>query len=146
MTVSMYCPVFSEIEDQGGKAAIEREFAGMVVEPEANYHVTISVKLDDVAEADAEKLCEKISVMKNIGIGGAYDHYFTALATGDKSLKDSKMDLRGDTTVYFCPRDDRVIVCMAIDFQEKVDKCVAKVFMQELKTSTKHVNGAPPTN
>ena len=39
-------------------------------------------------------------------------------------------DLRADTKVFFVPRPDRVIIIFGLDFTDKVDIAIAKVFMQ----------------
>jgi hypothetical protein len=83
----------------------------------------------------AEGLVTSISQLKHTAIGGVFFHFFNALNAGTKK-EPFKFNLRPDTTVFFVPAADRVTVLFTVDFKEKVDRAVARVFMQ--------VRGLPP--
>lgn len=142
MKVSMALPCFGAISDKGGKAAFDAAFGPLATEPGPQYHLAISVNFDDLK--DPEDLISKIVLFKPIVIGGAYDFYFSALLSGKPETKEHKFDLRGDTTVYLVPRPDRVTVVYQFDFNDRVDKAVAKVFMQEFVDAKKRMGQAPP--
>merc|ERR1712226_1488318 len=46
---------------------------------------------------------------------------------------------------FFCPRDDRVTIVFSLDFNERVDKEIAKIFLQEFVDTRKKIGRAPPT-
>jgi len=139
LSFSAYC--YSAIEKMGASAALEKNFGAHVVEPETGYDVTLNINIPSVSEKDA--LVKKLSLIKSTLIGGVFDTFFTALLE-DKKLEQFKFNLRSDTTVYFCPRDDRVTVIFSVDFAESVDKVIAKVFLQEFVDGRKKIGRAPP--
>lgn len=147
MKVHMNLPTWNDIEDFGGKEALETEFKGMVCEADTGYHVAIEVKLDSLPDTDEEKekFVEKISTMKGRVFGGAFKYYLDAMAAGKDKEDCRKYDTRADTTIYLVPKKEKLTVIFAVDFNEDVDKVVGKVFMQEFILSQRRVNGAPPS-
>lgn len=141
MKVSMNLPCFSTTEEMGGGAALEKYYGDYKGEAETGYDMTLHVKLNEVA--DKEAAVKKLQLIKANVTGGVFDHFFQALLDGKKPDK-FKFDLRGDTTVYFLPRDDRVIIIFSVDFTEHVDKVIAKVFLQEFVDARKKIGRAPP--
>jgi len=143
MKVSMNLPCYMLTEDKGGKDALHKYYGDHVGEAETGYDLTLDIKLTDVKEPD--KLVKDLSLIKSNVTGGVFDHYFSALlASTDPPLDKFKFDLRGDTTVYFLPRADRVTVIFSVDFTENVDKVIAKVFLQEFVDARKKIGRAPP--
>lgn len=142
MKLSMNLPCFHQIDEKGGKAAVAKYYPEFAGEAEVGFDITLHIKLDDVK--DKEKTVKKLALMKSNITGGVFDHFFSALLDGKPVEKGFKFDLRGDTTVYFCPRDDRVTVIFSVDFTEHVDKTVAKVFLQEFVDARKKIGRAPP--
>jgi len=82
--------------------------------------------------------------MKQTVIGGVFRHFYLKLKAGEAPAAPFKFDLRKDTTIYFVPDKDRVVTIFGLDFHEKVDKAVAKVFMQEFSDARKGLGFAPP--
>jgi len=146
MLVSINLPCYFQIKDHGADAEIKKVFGDLVADEAAeNFHVTINVDLQkEREEKDKCALVENLSLLKFHCLSGVFKHYFTLLEAGTPSKESFKFDLRSDTSVYFCPREDRVTLVYAMDFQEKVDKVIAKVFMQELEDSRKRIRTAPP--
>jgi len=131
MTVSMNCPCYKTIAANGGKTALEAKYGKLVVEPLNGYDVTLSVNLDDLKdEKTKQKMVSDLSQLKHTAIGGVFAYYFDELNAG-KTPKEFQFNLRSDTTVFFVPKNDRVTVLFTVDFKEKVDRAVARVFMQE---------------
>jgi len=145
MTVSMNCPCYKLIEKVGGKDAFEKKYGNMVTAPLANYDVSLKVNLDELKDQKTkEALVSSISQLKTTVIGGVFDYYFTALIA-NKQPEPFSFPLRADTTVYFVPDKDRVTVLFTVDFKEKVDRAVARVFMQEFAEARAKGNlGASP--
>lgn len=139
VSMSSYC--YSQIEDKGAKDALEKNFGKYVGEPETGFDFTLNLNIPDIE--DKEKTVKALSLLKPTIIGGVFDHFFSALLDGKKP-DEFKFDLRSDTTVYFCPRDDRVTIIFSVDFMENVDKVIAKVFLQEFVDARKKIGRAPP--
>jgi len=141
LTVSMALPAFREIKDFGAQAAVAASFGDKLVTPIDNFDVTVQVNLD--TEDKKEEVIKKINLLKSTAIGGVFRHFFSKLSKGEVD-KPFKFNLRGDTTIYFVPDKDRVVTVFGLDFKEKVDRAVAKVFMQEFVDSRKTIGFAPP--
>lgn len=145
MQVSMNLPCYHQIKDKGAESAVKRVYGDMVAaEAETGFDITINVPLEE--NKDPGKLAKDVTLLKQNTVGGVFDHYFTELLVGKEPGEPFKFDLRGDTTLYFFPRKDRVVVIFALDFTEDVDKTIAKVFMQEFVDSRRRVARAPPVS
>lgn len=143
MKVSLGLPLFASIKSFGGDAAVAKHYGDFARkgEPEAGYDVTLDVKFDDIK--DPEATIANLSLLKTRVTGGVFDHYFDALQA-NKKMDKFKFDMRHDTTIYVCPRDDRVTLVYAIDMSDKVDKAIAHVFFNEFVQSRKKIGRAPP--
>jgi len=143
LTVSMQLPCYRDIKDHGAADAFKKAFGDSTASPADNYDVAVTVNLETTPEAKQADIAKLISKMKCITVGGAFKFYFDKLKSGTAS-EHFKFDLRRDTTVFFIPDKERVTVIFALDFNEKVDKVVAKVFMQEFVDARKKLGFAPP--
>lgn len=144
MKLSINLPPYISTEDKGAKAAVEKYYKEFMGPAETGFDVTLHIKIPDVKEADRDATVKKLALIKSNVTGGAFDYFFSALLDGKPVEKAFKFDLRHDTTVYFCPRDDRVIVIFSVDFTENVDKAIAKIFLQEFVDARKKIGRAPP--
>lgn len=144
LIVSMNLPCYEQIADKGGKVAFETAFEGLFIEAANGYHCTVKINVDDYKEeAKAEELVGKLATMKSIVVGGTFQHFFNACIGGEE-IEQFSFELRGDTTLYFCPRGDSLVVVFGVDFVEDVDKVVGKVFLQELQNCK--AGRSPPCN
>jgi len=141
LTVSMGLPAFREIKDFGGQEAVTKTFGDKAISPADNFDVSIQVNLD--TEDKKEEIIKKITLIKSTVIGGVFRHFYTKLQKGETAAP-FKFNLRGDTTIYFIPDKDRVVTVFGLDFKEKVDRAVAKVFMNEFVDARKTIGFAPP--
>lgn len=144
MRLSMGLPCFRQIDEFGGKAALAQYYGPYAAESEVGYNITLEVKLDE-KKGDRD-LVKSLSLIKSRVTGGVFDYFFDALAKGTPRTEKFKFDLRSDTTIYFVPRSDRVTVIFQLDFTEKVDQVIAKVFLNEFVASRKNIGRAPPTS
>jgi len=142
MKVSMNLPCFGDIGPKGAQAALDREFGEYKGDAEVGYDMTLHIKMNEIK--DKEGLIKKLSLFKYTVTGGVFDYHFTHVLEG-KECPNFKFYLRSDTTVYMCPGADRCTVVFALDFSEKTDKVIAKVFLQELEDARKKIGRAPPT-
>jgi len=149
MVLAISCPAYHAIKEYAD-TELKKTFPDMNADDElipSGYDVGLAIDLDKCAEMkDDEKnaLVKSLSTSKFTLLSGPFRKYFDDLSTGVNCGENFQFDLRHDTTVYFCPRDDRVTIVYAVDFQEKVDKVIARVFMQELCDARKRVRTAPP--
>jgi len=143
LTVSMALPAFREIKDFGAQEAVTKTFGDKAISAIDNFDVSIQVNLD--TEDKKEEIIKKITLIKSTVIGGVFRHFYTKLQKGETPPAAFKFNLRGDTTIYFIPDKDRVITVFGLDFKEKVDRAVAKVFMNEFVDARKTIGFAPPT-
>jgi len=141
LLVSMSMPWYSEIRNLGGQAALEKNFPGMSTTPINGFDITLRILVDD--HRNDEDLVKKLGLLKAKVLGGVFDHFITAVLNKE-SVDDWSFNLRHDTTIYFCPREDRVIIIFGLDFKEHTDKVMAKVFLQEFEDSGKRIGGSPP--
>jgi len=142
LTVSMALPCFRDIKDLGGQDAVTKTFGDKAISPVENFDVSIQINLE--TEDKKEETIKKINLLKPTVIGGVFRHFYTKLQKGEAPAAAFKFNLRGDTTIYFVPDKDRVVTVFGLDFKEKVDRAVAKVFMQEFVDSRKTIGFAPP--
>ena len=136
LIVSMNLPCYDQIKDFGGEAAIEASFPGCSVDPVEGFNITLKIDLTKHQdEASQDEMGNKLKLMKSIVVGGAFRHQFAPVQEGKTPNEPFKFSIRSDTSVYFVPSDDRVIVIFGLDFVEKVDKVIARIFMQEFVDS-----------
>jgi len=143
VTVSMSLPQYNATKDVGAQDAVNRYYKDYVTETEAGFDVSLRVDCGKVAKSD--ELCKTVSLLKSNVMGGVYDHYFSAVAKGtiDKE-KPFNFNQRGDTIVYFVPNSGGVSVIISVDFKEKVDRAVGRVFLQEFVDARRSLGAAPP--
>ena len=68
-------------------------------------------------------------MLKTVTVGGPFQRYLANLLKGGPALEPGKFSLRQDTQVYFVSGADRVTLIFGIDFKERVDLAVAKIFL-----------------
>lgn len=143
MKLSLGLPCYNAIKDHGADIAIEKHYGdcNRCSDAEMGYDVSFNIKFDEIK--DTEDLIKRLSIIKTNVTGGVFDFYFDALKAGEKKDK-FQFDLRSDTTIYVCPRDDRVTLVYSVDFSDKVDKAIAHVFLNEFVASRKKIGRAPP--
>jgi len=146
MVVAINVPCYESIKDKSDEQLKKRYGDRLATDVPAGYDCAVNVDLDNLPDNDEEKrkLAEDLSLIKYTTLSGPYRHFFDLLNAGTPATEPFQFNLRHDTTVYFCPRSDRVTIVYAVDFQEKVDKVIARVFMQELCDARKRIRTAPP--
>lgn len=146
MTVSISIPCFSQIKDEGTIDEAKRVFGEWYSDcvPDG-YDLGLSIDFQKLADEEKKKeqLIKNIGKLKYIVTSGPFVKYFSLLKKGE-SGDNYDFDIRSDTKIYFRPGEDRVTIIYAVDFNEKVDKVLAKIFMQELVDARKRIRTAPP--
>eukprot|EP00823_Brevimastigomonas_motovehiculus_P001277 TRINITY_DN11788_c0_g1_i1.p1 TRINITY_DN11788_c0_g1~~TRINITY_DN11788_c0_g1_i1.p1 ORF type:complete len:320 (+),score=100.00 TRINITY_DN11788_c0_g1_i1:39-998(+) len=147
MVVSMKFPVYAKIKDVGAEEAFKRIYGSLATTPQEGFDLALQVDLEskDIVEEKAkDDLIQKIASFKLNVLGGLFDYFLTPVLKGLKAPAPFSFDLRPDTTIYFCPKNDRCVIVYQMNFSERVDKAIARVFMQEFKESQRSVQGSPP--
>lgn len=146
MKVLVHCPAYAQTKEFSD-VQLKKVFGEYVLDcSDLPEDAGVEIPLDKLPEDDKDKeaLVKNLAMIKYHVLSGPYLKFFDDLNNGINTKENYKFDLRCDTTVFFCPRDDRVTIVYCIDFKEYVDKCLAKVFMQELCDARKRVRTAPP--
>jgi len=141
LCVSMAAPCFRDIEHRGALAAFKKHYANMLENTEDGFNITLKIDLNTMKRED---VVSKVALLKSNVIGGAFDYYFDPLLNGNTVPEQSFFRLRSDTLVYLIPKNDRITVVFGLDFHDKVDLAVARVFMQEFTLVRNRVGAAPP--
>jgi len=145
LKVAMAMPWYRDIEKLGGKEAFDKAYGALVTDPLNGFDVTVKVNLDELKEQKAkDELVEKLSCMKANLLSGIFDHYFAALLAGKPLTDPFRFKLHHDAEVFLFPKADRVTVIFGLDFKEKADRAIAKVFMMEFVEAKKNFGAAPP--
>jgi len=143
--VSIGLPAYRQVKDHGADAGVAKAYGAYVQpEPDQGYDVTLAIDLNALGATKPEKLVSDISLFKANLIGGVFDHFFSNLLKGGKPLDPFRFDLRGDTNIFFIPTADRVTVIYSLDFKDRVDRAVARVFLQEFVDARRTLGAAPP--
>jgi len=143
MQVSISLPCWNEVKAAGGEDALNKHYGSMVVPAISGFDATLQVDLDNLP-FPADELITKFSLLKTNLIGGVFNRPLQNLSQGGAPGEHFKFSIRNDTTVYFIPSADRVTVVFSLDFSDRVDLAVAKVFLQEFVESRRHLGSAPP--
>jgi len=142
MKVSFSAPWWAAVKDQGGEDALQKHYKDLVTEAEQGFDVSIAINLDALP-GKPEELVAKIGNLKANLLGGVFDKYLSGVLTNSKGSS-FRFKLRADTELFFLPGNERVTIIYALDFKEKVDRAVAKVFLQEFVDAKRNLGAAPP--
>jgi len=142
LLVSINIPAYRQTQGKGSEAAFKAAYGDMVRDPVQGMDLTLGVNLDTLQEEKKEALAKQLSLLKSVVVGGVFKQFYTNLKD-DKVSEPFKFDLRRDTTVFFVSDKDRCTTIFALDFYEKVDKVIAKVFMNEFVDARRRLQFAP---
>jgi len=142
MKVSFSAPWWTSVKDQGGEDALTRIYKDMVTDPEQGFDVTLAINLDTLP-GKPEELVQKLQNLKSNLLGGVFDKFLSGVLSGSKGSS-FRFKLRSDTEIFFLPGNERCTIIFSLDFKEKVDRAVAKVFLQEFVDAKRNLGAAPP--
>jgi len=145
LRVSISIPCWNTVKDHGAISGIAKAYGSYVAsEPDQGYDVTLVIDMNAIT-GKPEAVIQNLQLFKANLIGGVFDHFFSnLLKTGSRPLDPFRFDLRGDTSVFILPGTDRVTVVYSLDFKERVDRAVARVFLQEFVDARRTLGAAPP--
>lgn len=145
LQVSMAAPCLGQIEEKGANTAIDKHYADYKVEAQGGFDVTLEINLDDIKE-DKAALVKKVAFLKSNVVGGVFQYYFESLNGGGDPEAPFNFRIRNDTTVYVVPAKDRIVFIYTMDYPDKAENCIARVFMQEFEACKRRIGKAPPVS
>lgn len=143
ITISVATKCGPVLKKYGADAKLKAIYGNLVVAPEAGYDATLSVDLNNLPAADAEKekLAASISFIKRHLFAAPFDHVFRSMESGNPVAELMDIPYRGAERVFIKTQGkDRVSVFFTINFKDPDDIIIGKVFLQEFKKS---IGGAP---
>jgi len=143
VTVLMSLPSYDEIKDRGAHEAMTAFYGPAVSEAIDGFSVALKYNIAEVK--NKTEVVDKVKIFKSVVTGGVFKHFYSKLAAGTK-VEHFKFDIRSDTSIFFVPdeKGERTTTIFALDFNERVDKVMAKVFMQEFVEARRTLGFAPP--
>jgi len=141
LCVSMNMPCYQEIEKKGGADALKKHYGDFATEPIEGFDLTLKVDLSK--EHKKEVLIQKLKLLKANILGGVFDYFFTQLVEG-KSEDPFKFSLRSDCIVYMFPGSDRCTVVFSLDFSDKAEREIAKIFLKQFPDVQRRSERAAP--
>eukprot|EP00475_Leptophrys_vorax_P000229 TRINITY_DN1013_c0_g1_i1.p1 TRINITY_DN1013_c0_g1~~TRINITY_DN1013_c0_g1_i1.p1 ORF type:complete len:323 (-),score=95.79 TRINITY_DN1013_c0_g1_i1:64-909(-) len=145
MTVSVYIPCWGDLATHDVDGYLREVYGDLAAsEAEVEYNFTLRVNLGALP-ADFDALATKLSYLKFHALGAPFQKYFRALATG-KAIPSGRVRLTEDTTIYFSSKNDRCVVIFSLNFKEKFDEVIGRVFlssMYDVKRTEKSLGPAP---
>eukprot|EP01135_Chromosphaera_perkinsii_P010014 Nk52_evm49s1992 gene=Nk52_evmTU49s1992 len=142
LVISIRMPCFSELQEQGVDALIQREYGQYVIATEEDQSVSLQFDLDNLP-ADKDTWPRKVALLKRNCLAAPFEKYFKIQEEGGTSAKPSVVHYREDESVYFNAQKDRVTVVFSTLFKDDDDVIIGKVFLQEFVDSRRNLNQAP---
>ncbi|ESA44338.1 hypothetical protein GE21DRAFT_2245 [Neurospora crassa] len=147
--VSLQIRCFQDLVRYGAEQVLNREYADLVVPPEAGYDFSIQVDLENLpAEQEArDALVMKIALLKRNAMAApfeqAYQEHYALKEEASKFTSEEApqgvreggevkaIHYREEEAIYVKASHDRVTVIFSTIFREETDRVFGKVFIQE---------------
>merc|ERR1712225_84897 len=138
VTVSISWPCISQMKQFGTDAKVQSFYGPLVTSAENGYDYTLQFDLDNLA--DKETLPGKIALFKRTVVAAPLEAVFD----GKPGLPPViTINYRTNEAVYLKREGNNVAVIFSINFKDKDDIVIGKVFLQELEAARKTINNAP---
>jgi actin related protein 2/3 complex subunit 2 len=146
VTVSLQWSCADQLLANGGEADLKRIYGAYLVDPEPNYHVTLSLNLNALPadQKQREELPMAFALLKRHLFGAPFALCFKALQSKSPQAP-IRVDYRkvGHESVHLIPGKEGFTVVFAIGFESSSDQILSKIFLQEFSESRRMVRGAP---
>lgn len=147
--VSLQIRCFQDLVRYGAEQVLNREYADLVVPPEAGYDFSIQVDLENLpTEQEArDALVMKIALLKRNAMAApfeqAYQEHYALKEEASKFTSEEApqgvreggevkaIHYREEEAIYVKASHDRVTVIFSTIFREETDRVFGKVFIQE---------------
>jgi len=114
-------------------------YGPLFTSPESGYDISLTFDLDNIQ--DKAGLPTKIGLLKRTVMSVPFLHVFDALKGGGSPIV--TINYRTNEAIYIKTDQDRVVVVFSINFKDKDDVVVGKVFLQEMEAARKTISNAP---
>jgi actin related protein 2/3 complex subunit 2 len=139
VTVSISWPCISQMKQFGTDAKVQSFYGPLVTSTENGYDYTLQFDLDNLG-ADKDALPGKIALFKRTVVAAPLEAVFD----GKPGLPPViTINYRTNEAVYLKREGNNVAVIFSINFKDKDDIVIGKVFLQELEAARKTINNAP---
>ena len=102
----------------------------MEVAPEPEFNVALEFDLDRLE--DGPTVLSRISQLRRNVLSGPYHTAFSALAAKKlDTIQLFKCEFRKGEMQFICPGPGKIVVVFLIDFQDRTDKALAKLILQQ---------------
>ncbi|CAF0721119.1 unnamed protein product [Didymodactylos carnosus] len=144
LTVSIKLKFFRDLEQHGMDELLRREYGDLLVAPEDEYNVTLSIDFSTQLPAeDWQALVRKVAMLKRNCFAAVFEKYFEFQSKQEVGHKRAVIHYRDDETMYVDASADRVIVIFSTVFKDSDDNIIGKVFMEEFKERRRNFQQAP---
>ena len=123
---------------------LNRIFPDIQVTPDPTFHFCLQFDCDKFT--NNTEFLNNVSQLKRHILGGPLDRAFTDLDKGNAPGSLSVYPYRMSETLYICPAAGKCTVIFLVDFQDSIDKAMAKIFLQEFVEGQRAVRTAPPVS
>jgi len=138
VTVSLSWPCVQQMKPFGTDAKVKSFYGNLVVAPESGYDYTLQFDLDNAPDKD--NLPGKIGLFKRTVVSAPLEAVFD----GKPGLPPIvTLNYRNNEALYLKREGNNVALIFSINFKDKDDIVIGKVFLQELEAARKTINNAP---
>jgi len=139
VTVSLSWPcIATDLRQFDIPGKIKAIYGPLAVAPETGYDVSLRFDIDN---CDKEALPPKIGMLKRNVMSVPFLAVFDSVTKGGSPIV--TINYRSNEAIYIKTDTDRVVVVFSINFKDKDDVVVGKVFLQEFEQARKTISNAP---
>lgn len=161
LSVSMTCLNFKEIFEIGGEFMVSKYYPNLTLEkkPKEGHNLTLTLDLkkfdsiEGLSGAELQKVkarneeiinneADKLALLRRNFYASPFEVAFEGVKSG-KPTKKCKYSQREKETTFILPDKDQVTVFFGINFDDPVDKQIAKLILYELEEAKRQVKNAP---
>lgn len=141
LTVSVSIKCFAALKALGVQDVLAKAYGSNLVAPEPNYDASVQVDLASPPQ-DRAAFARNIASLKRHCFAAPY---YKAFADIDAKKPGALMEIkyRDEEAVYIKPEADRCTVVFSINFRDKDDVVLAKVFLQEYADARRTLQSVP---
>jgi len=141
LNLSIQTSAFATINKYGLQARLKQIYGPHLVgSPESGFNVTLTVNTAQLP-ANSDELAQRFALLKRHIYAQPFEHVFEQIDQGKPVNEILDIPYRGDERTFITTQGkDRVTVVYSINFKDKDDIILGKVFLGEFKKS---VGGAP---
>lgn len=141
MDVSMTCSCYDQIKGLGADSLLQELYGPYVVDPVGDANVTLRIDLNQPIK-NPEELIKSLAQLKTNIVGAPINYFLSCLQKGEVP-NPAKVSVTKDASIFFFPKADRCTLVYSLDFADKSDLVIAKVFLNAFVEARRTVPSAP---